>query len=194
VRTALDAVERARTIGGAEPVRHVIAHAQLVDAADMPRLATLGVVVSFQPLWAQRDAYITELTEPRVGPERASRLYPIASVLASTAVVAAGSDWPVTSLDPLDAMEVAVTRRSESAEAGDAWIPTERIGLDDAVRAYTVGGAYAAGLERDIGMITVGRVADLVVLDRDVFASRPVDISEARVDLTILEGRVVYRR
>jgi predicted amidohydrolase YtcJ len=194
VRTALDAVERARTIGGADPVRHVVGHAQLVDAADMPRFAGLGVVVSFQPLWAQRDAYITELTEPRVGPERASRLYPIGSVLAAGAVVAAGSDWPVTSLDPLDAMEVAVTRRSETAEAGAAWIPSERIGLDDAVRAYTIGGAYAAGLEEDVGTIAVDGLADLVVLDRDIFTSQPVDISDARVDLTLLEGHVVYRR
>jgi predicted amidohydrolase YtcJ len=194
VRVALDAVAAARDDARASQARHVIAHLQLVDAADLPRFAELGVVAAFQPLWAQRDAYITELTEPRLGPERWGRLYPIASVLATGGAVAAGSDWPVTTMDPLDAIEVAVTRRNESAPAGEAWIPTERISVDDAVRAYTAGGAYAAGLEDESGTITVGRLADLVVLDGDIFALDPVRISDARVDVTVLEGRVVYRR
>jgi predicted amidohydrolase YtcJ len=195
VRAALDAVERARaTGGGAIGARHVVAHAQLIDPIDLPRLAALGVVVSFQPLWAQRDAYITELTEPRVGAERSSRLYPIRSVLATGAVVAAGSDWPVTSMDPLDAIEVAVTRRNEMAAPGEPWLPAERITVEEAVGAYTRGAAHAGGLQDRSGVIGAGMLADLVVLDRDIFTIDPTEISEARVDLTLLEGRVVFRR
>jgi predicted amidohydrolase YtcJ len=191
VRTALDAIEAG---GSRDDVRHVIAHLQLVDTADLRRFGRLGVIASVQPLWAQRDAYITELTEPRIGPERSGRLYPIRSVLAAGAVVSGGSDWPVTTMDPLDAIEVAVTRRNESAEAGEAWIAAERLTIDEAVRAYTASGAYAAGMENDTGTLVVGKLADLVVLDRDIFAIEPARISDATVDLTLLEGRVVYRR
>jgi len=191
VRVALDAIEAG---GSRTRARHVIAHLQLVDPADLPRFFELGVVASVQPLWAQRDAYITDLTEPRVGPERSGRLYPIRSVLASGAVVAAGSDWPVTTMDPLDAIEVAVTRRNEAAAAGPSWIPEERLTVEDAVRAYTVAGAYAAGMEVDTGMLTVGRLADIVVLDQDIFEVEPTEISETTVELTVMEGRIVHRR
>jgi len=194
VRAALDAVERAHAVSGGPPARHVVAHVQLAERRDLPRFGALGVVVSFQPLWAQRDAYIVDLTEPRLGDERSGRLYPIRSLLAAGAVLAAGSDWPVTTMDPLDAIEVAVTRRHELAEPGEAWIPSERLSVDEAVRAYTIGGAYAAGLEDRTGTITVERSADLVVLDRDIFVIEPTEISDARVDLTVFEGRVVYRR
>jgi predicted amidohydrolase YtcJ len=195
VRAALDAVERAGTTErGRVGARHVVAHAQLIHPTDLARFAALGVVVSFQPLWAQRDAYIIELTEPRVGSERSSRLYPIRSVLATGAAVAAGSDWPVTSMDPLAAIEVAVTRRNEAAAAGNAWLPAERLTVEEAVAVYTRGGAHAGGMEDREGQIVEGMLADLVVLDRDIFTIDPTEISGARVDLTLLEGRVVYRR
>jgi predicted amidohydrolase YtcJ len=192
VRTALDAVERARPVGG-RGGRHVVAHLQLVEPSDLPRFGALGMVASFQPLWAQRDAYIVELTEPRVGDERSGRLYPIRSVLAAGADLAAGSDWPVTTMDPLDAIEVAVTRRNELAGPGEPWIPSERLTVGEAVRAYTLGGAYAAGMDDQTGAIAVGRLADLVVLDRDIFTIDPTAISDTRVDLTVLEGRIVHR-
>ena len=194
VRTALDALERQHERDGGSGPRHVLAHLQLIDPADVGRLAELGVVASFQPLWAQRDAYIIDLTEPRLGAERSSRLYPIERVRAAGAILAAGSDWPVTSMDALDAMEVAVTRRSPDAAAGDAWIPEERVTLDDILRAYTMGGALAADLERETGSIAVGKSADLVVLARDLYAIAAEEISEVRIDLTVLEGRVVFRR
>jgi predicted amidohydrolase YtcJ len=194
VRTALDALERQRDRDGGAGPRHVLAHLQLIDGADVARLAELGVVASFQPLWAQRDSYLTDLTEPRLGAERSSRLYPLESVRATGAILAAGSDWPVTSMDPLDAIEVAVTRRSPDEGAGEAWIPEERLSLEDAVLAYTLGGAFAGDLEMETGSIALGKRADLVVLERDLFTIAPVDISEVRVDMTVLEGRVVYRR
>ena len=194
VRTALDALERQHERDGGSGPRHVLAHLQLIDPADVGRLAELGVVASFQPLWAQRDAYIIDLTEPRLGQERSTRLYPMESVRATGAILAAGSDWPVTSMDPLDAIEVAVTRRSPDAAAGDGWIPEERVTLEDILRAYTMGGALAADLEHETGSIAVGKSADLVVLERDLYAIPAEEISEVRVDLTVLEGRVVFRR
>ena len=194
VRAALDALALQHERDGGDGPRHVLAHLQLIEPADVPRLAELGVVASFQPLWAYRDPYITDLTEPRVGPERSRRLYPIGSVLATGATVAAGSDWPVTSMNPLEAMEVAVTRRDPAAAAGEAWLPGERITVEEAIRAYTLAGALAGDLEAELGSIAVGKLADLVVLDRDGLTIDATQMSDARVDLTLLEGRVVYRR
>jgi predicted amidohydrolase YtcJ len=194
IRVALDAFEaqRARDLG--EGPRHIMAHIQLFDPADLPRMAELGVVASLQPLWFYADSYITELTEPRVGPRRSRWLYPARSLLATGARIAAGSDWPVSSMDPLLAIETAVTRRDPELGPGPSWLPEERLDLEAAIRAYTLGGAVAGDLEGEVGMITEGRVADLVVLDRDLFAGPSEAISDARVSLTVLEGRIVYRR
>ena len=194
VRAALDALARSRERGGGSGPRHILAHLQLIDPTDIPRLAQLGVVASFQPLWAYRDRYIVELTEPRLGAERSGRLYPIESVRASGTTVAGGSDWPVTTMDPLDAIEVAVRRLDPAVAGGEAWIPTERLLLDDALRAYTVNGAVAGDLEAESGSILTGKSADLVVLERDLYAIEAREISDVRVDLTIFEGRIVYRR
>ncbi|HSH76090.1 MAG TPA: amidohydrolase family protein, partial [Longimicrobiales bacterium] len=149
---------------------------------------------SFQPLWAYEDSYITDLTEPRLGPARSRWLYPIRSVTESGAIVAAGSDWSVSSMNPLLAIETAVRRVDPRLDEGEAWIPEERVALRDIVYAYTMGGAFAGDLESETGSISEGKSADLVVLDRDVFRVPPTEISDVRVDLTILRGRVVYRR
>ncbi|MDH5590027.1 MAG: amidohydrolase, partial [Gemmatimonadota bacterium] len=194
IRTALDAFEFQRARDGGAGPRHVMAHIQLFDPADVPRFDELGVVASFQPLWSYADTYITDLTEPRLGPERSRWLYPIRSLVESGAVVAAGSDWSVSSMDPLPAMEVAVTRRDPDLDTGTPWIPEERVGLETILRAYTLGGAVAADLEEETGSITVGKSADLVVLDRDLFSIPPERISDAKVEMTVFEGRVVYRR
>jgi len=163
VRMALDAIEAARhgpppTPGAARPV---IAHTQLVDDVDIPRFAALGVVANFEPLWACLDASQTELTAPRLGPERAARQYRIATLLRSGAAVSFGSDWPVSSYDPRAGIRTAVTR----IHAGQpAWTPAERIGLGTAVAAYTSGTAYQAGTETVRGQISPGFDADLVWL------------------------------
>jgi predicted amidohydrolase YtcJ len=171
-----------------------MAHIQLFDPADLSRFAELGVVASFQPLWAYEDSYIRDLTVPRLGPERSRWLYPIASVAATGAIVAAGSDWSVSSMNPLLAMETAVRRVNPRLDGGAPWIPEEVVALEEIVRAYTIGGALASDRENETGSLAVGRLADLVVLDRDVFTIDPTEISDASVDLTVLEGRVVYRR
>ena len=108
------------------------------------------------------------------------------------AIVAAGSDWSVSSMDPLRAIEVAVTRRSPSAGEGPAWIPEEQVSLAEILYAYTMGGAQAADMEDETGSITVGKYADLIVLDRDLFGIPPQEISDSKVLFTMLEGRVVF--
>lgn len=193
VRMALDATERAREASGASDQRHMVAHLQLIDPGDVGRFAGLGVVAVFQPLWAYRDRYITELTEPRLGPERSSRLYPIGSVVETGAVVAGGSDWPVSSMNPLRAMQVGVIRRRPESGSGPAWLPNETVYLPTMIAAYTRNGAYASHMDDETGTIEVGKSADMVVLDRNPFEVAPEALHEVRVLLTVFAGRVVYR-
>ncbi len=193
IRVAFDALEAARARDGGAGPRHILAHIQLFDPADIPRFASLGAVASFQPLWAYADTYITDLTEPRLGPARSRWLYPIRSVVDTGAIVAGGSDWSVSSMNPLPAIEVGITRRDSDAAAGPAWIPEERVDLETMIRLYTMGGALAGDLEEESGSIAVGKSADLVVLDRNLFEIATTDISDARVRLTMLAGRIVYR-
>jgi hypothetical protein len=193
IRQGLDAVEAARRANGPRDARHTLTHVQLFDPADIPRLARLGVVASVQPLWAYADSYITDLTEPVLGPRRSRWLYPLASLAASGAVVAGGSDWSVSSVDPLQAIEVGVTRRRPGAEPGPAWIPEERLDLGRMIAAYTIEGARALFEEGESGSLEAGKRADLVVLDRDLFTVAANEIHAARVLWTLLEGETVWR-
>lgn len=193
IRVALDAFEALPPGRRTSGPRHILAHIQLFNPADIPRFARLGVVASFQMLWAYEDDYMRDLTEPRLGPARSRWLYPIASMVATGAIVAGGSDWSVSSMNPLEAIETAVTHRAPGSAAGPAWNPDERIDLAVALRAYTLGGAYASDSERDTGSLTVGKLADLVVLERDLFDVPPNEIGKTRVLLTLLEGRPVFR-
>ncbi len=193
IRMSLDALEAARPAKGPRDARHHLAHIELIDPADIPRFRRLNVVANFQPLWANGDKYLTELTEPKLGEARSRWLYPIGSVVASGAPFAFGSDWSVSSMNPLEGIEVAVTRRQPSEGPGAAWLPEERITLPDAIAAYTIRGAYLDFSEKETGSIEVGKAADLVVLDRNLFEIPPSQIHEAKVLLTLLEGKEVYR-
>lgn len=191
VRDALDAFEAAEQENGSGERRHHIAHIQVVNPADVPRFARLGVVANAQPLWACQSAYIRELTVPFIGPERAGWLYPFGSLHRAGAVLAFGSDWTVSTADPLPQIEVAITRMAPGSAGADPLLPDERIDLPAALAAFTIGAAYVNFLEHKTGSIELGKLADLVVLDRNLF-SPGVRPSEARVLLTLLEGEVVY--
>ena len=193
IRVTLDAVAAARRANGPRDRRPTLAHIELFDPADVPRFRSLGAVASFQPLWAWADPYIRDLTEPQLGPARSRWLYPIASVAATGAVIAGGSDWSVSSMVPLEGIEVAVTRRGPSEGSGPAWIPDERAGLPTMLAAYTIGSAYAAYNERETGSLEPGKSADLIVLDRNLFTIPPHEISETKVLLTLFAGREVFR-
>lgn len=197
VRECLDAVEAARRANGWNDLRHHIAHIQIVHPEDVPRFRALGVVANGQPLWAVNEPQMVELTIPFIGPERARWQYPFGSLVRSGAVLAFGSDWSVSSPDPLWGIHVAVNRLPPPgypyAEGADEpFLPEERIDLPTAIAAYTIGSASVNHLERETGSIEVGKLADLVVLDRDPFAHPTSEIGEARVLLTFVEGERVF--
>ena len=192
VRQSLDAIEQARRVNGDLGHRDHIAHLELIDPADVPRFRELGVVANFQPLWAFADEYITNLTIPFMGPERSSRLYPIGTMYRSGAVVAFGSDWYVSSANPLEEIQVAVTRMGPDGETHTPFLPGERINLPEALAAFTINAAYVNRLEKQTGSIEVGKLADLVVLDHNLFAIKPTQIGKSRVLVTLFEGKPVH--
>lgn len=192
IRHCLDAVEAARRANGSRDARHHISHLELLDPSDIPRFRTLGVIANFQPLWALTDGYMKDLTLPFLEPERARWLYPIRSLQLSGAVLAFGSDWSVSSANPLEEIEVAVLRRGPAGETKETFIPEERIDLRDALAAFTIGSAYVNFLDQKTGSIEAGKVADLIVLDRNLFNIPPEQISETKVLLTLLDGKPVH--
>jgi predicted amidohydrolase YtcJ len=190
VRDALDAIEAARAANGPSDTRPHLAHLQVVHPDDVPRFARLGATANIQPLWAAHEPQMDELTIPFLGPERAAWQYPFGALLRSGARLAAGSDWPVSSPDPLQGIHVAVNR-VEPGGTCPVFLPQERLGLADALTAYTAGSAYVNHLD-DTGRVAVGALADLVVLDRDPFAGPPEAIAETAVALTYVGGERVY--
>ena len=193
IRETLDALEAARNTNGARDARPLLAHIQLFHPSDIPRFRALGAVADFQPLWAWFDPYIRDLTEPFLGPERSRWLYPIRTLADTGVALAAGSDWSVSSMNPLDAIEVAVTRCDAGLTTCDKpWIPEERVDVATMIAAYTIGGAWAGFEEKESGSLEAGKLADLVVLDRDLFSIPPGEISDAKVLVTMFEGRVVF--
>jgi predicted amidohydrolase YtcJ len=152
------------------------------------------VVANFEALWANGDEYLTQLTEPTLGPKRSRWLYPIASVLRSGAVVSGGSDWSVSSLNPLEAIETGITHRPPGNTTQRAWNPIERVDLPTMLAMYTINAAYANRMERETGSIEVGKLADLIVLERNLFETPTQEIHEVRVLRTLLEGKTVFTR
>lgn len=191
VRDALDAIEAARTANGPSDTRPHLAHLQVVHPDDVPRFARLGATANIQPLWAAHEPQMDELTIPFLGPERAAWQYPFGALLRSGARLAAGSDWPVSSPDPLEGIHVAVNRVAPDGEGAPVFLPAERIGLTEALTAYTAGSAYVNHLD-DSGRVRAGALADLVVLDRDPFDRPLEEVVETRVALTYVGGAGVY--
>jgi len=192
VRESLDAFEAAQVRNGRRDARHHIAHIQVVDGNDVPRFRTLGVVANAQPLWASLEPQMENLTIPFLAPERARQQYPFASLRRAGATIAFGSDWPVSSPDPLLEMEVAITRVDPANRDGEPLLPEERLDLPAALEAFTMGAAYVNRLERDTGSIEVGKLADIAVLDRDPFEPGAGPLGEAKVVLTLVDGKPVH--
>lgn len=199
VREVLDAVAAARAANGASDRRHHVAHIQVIHPDDVGRFAALGVTGNAQPLWACNEAQMSDLTMPFLGPERSSCQYPFASLVRSGARLSFGSDWPVSTPDPLSQIHVAVNRtvppgHATSAESFEPLLPDERLDLATAIGAFTIGSAYVNHLDEETGSLETGKRADLVVLDEDLF-SLPVDeLALATVDLTLVDGQPVYER
>lgn len=192
VRYALDAVEEAQLENGKRDSRHHISHLQMIDPVDIPRFAELDVVANFQPLWAYADDYVTELTIPFIGEERARWMYPIKSVEDADGMIAFGSDWSVSTANPFPQIETAVTRKSATDPSIPVFIPQERVSLETAIVAFTINAAFVNKHERDTGSIEVGKRADLIVVDQNLFEIEPEKISDTKVLLTLLNGRAVH--
>lgn len=191
VRDALDAIEAARAANGPSDTRPHLAHLQVVHPDDVPRFTALGASANIQPLWAAHEPQMDELTIPFLGAERAAWQYPFGALLRSGALLAAGSDWPVSSPDPLEGIHVAVNRVAPDSDGAPVFLPAERIGLAEALTAYTAGSAYVNHLD-DTGRVRVGALADLAVLDRDPFDRPLPEISATKVALTYVGGTRVY--
>lgn len=193
IRMSLDAHEAAQKANGRGGARHHIAHLQLIDPDDIPRFRRLGIIANFQPLWAYADSYITDLTQPVLGPQRSRWLYPIGSVAKTGAVIVGGSDWSVTSMNPLEAIQVGVTRYGLDDADKKSWLPEERADLPTLIAAYTINGAYLSRDEKQTGSIEVGKAADLVVLSHNLFKTPADSIHKVKVQLTLLDGAEVFR-
>ncbi|MBI2237412.1 MAG: amidohydrolase [Actinobacteria bacterium] len=200
VREALDALEAARLSNGPNDNRHHIAHIQVVHPDDVPRFANLGVTANAQPLWASYEPQMVDLTIPFLGPERWTWQYPFGSLARSGARLAFGSDWPVSSPNPLWEIHVAVNRTmfedypyaDDERARKDPFLPEQRVDLETALTAFTMGSAYVNHLDDRTGSIEVGKLADLVVLDQDLFTVERGAIADAKVLLTLVEGQGVH--
>ena len=197
VRESLDAVEAARTANGPNDLRHHLAHLQIVHPDDLPRFRQLGALANAQPLWAAHEAQMDELTIPFLGEPRWTWQYPFASLVRHGATLVMGSDWPVSTPDPMAEIHVAVNRRmppdyTYRVDTTDVFLPEERIDLPTAIAAFTMGSAYANHRDHDTGSVEVGKRADVAVFDRNVFAYPVEEISSATCQLTYVDGERVY--
>jgi predicted amidohydrolase YtcJ len=198
VTVALDALA-ALPAGRVRAGRHHLAHLQFVRPSDLGRFATLGAVANFQPLWACNDPQMEELTVPVVGPERVGWQYRIGTLARLGTTLAFGSDWPVSSPDPLQQLHVAVNRRLSGAlgrpgtpETDEAFLPDEAISLPEALDAFTRGVAFVNGAAPGAGVLRAGARADIAVLDHDILRASPLEIGDASVDVTLAGGRIVH--
>jgi len=189
IRTQLGIFARVASEDGARDRRFRIEHAQHIAPADIPRFAALGVIASVQPYHAIDDG---RWAEKVIGPERIRTTYAFRSLLDSGARLAFGSDWFVAPPTPLEGIYAAVTRRTLDDRNPGGWVPEQKSGVEDALRAYTMGGAYASFEEKEKGSIERGKLADLTLVDRDLTRIAPESIRDARVVMTIVGGRVVY--
>jgi predicted amidohydrolase YtcJ len=192
VRLALDAIEAAGAANGASDHRHHIAHIELIHPDDIGRFASIPAVANMQPFWAMLEAQMRDLRIPVLGLDRARWQFPVRSLVDSGARLAAGSDWPVTTPNPLLELEVALTRTDVFNRADEPLFPQERLTLDEALAAFTFGSAYVNHRDSEVGSIEVGKRADLAILDRDIRAPEAGPLGEAKVVATLIDGACVW--
>ena len=193
VRLALDAYEEAAKANGTQDMRHRIEHIETITAQDIPRFGKLGVIASYQPLHAEPNDDTLKVWARNAGPDRASRGWTWQSVAKAGGRLAFGSDWPVVTLNPWYGVQNAVTRQTIDGKPEGGWIPSERLTLEQAIEGYTLGAAFSSHREKSEGTIEAGKLADLIVLDQDLFKIAPRDIHKTNVVLTMVGGKIVYQ-
>jgi predicted amidohydrolase YtcJ len=187
----LDIFEKAERENGDRDRRFRIEHAQHLRPADIVRFGKLKVIASVQPYHLIDDG---RWAEKKIGPERAKTTYPFKALLNNGVTLACGSDWPVAPMDPIMGLYAAVTRRTLDEKNPGGWIPEQKIALEEAIKGFTINGAFAQFAEKVKGSIEPGKLADFVVLDRNLFSVKPEEIRDVRVVMTIVNGEIVYGR
>ena len=185
----LDLFKEVAEKNGPRDRRFRIEHAQHLRPADIQRFGSQQVIASMQPYHCADDG---RWCDKRIGPERSKGTYAFRSLLDSGAVLAFGTDWAVAPLNPMKGLKAAVTRQTLDGKNPGGWVPEQKITLEEAIRAYTVGSAYAEFQDQVKGSLAPGKLADVVLLDRDIFQINPADLDQVKVALTIVEGKVVW--
>lgn len=191
VRMALDAIEHARATNGVRDARHQITHLHLTDTGDLQRFRALGVVANVQPIFADNHSYNAVVTRDLLGPARNGRMHRFRDLLAAGAKLVVSTDYPMLLLDPLETMQIALTRREPDSEE-PAFLPEQRLELDEVLMAYTAGGAFANFIDADSGSLEVGKSADFAMFDRDLFRTAPDALTNARVIWAVIGGSDVF--
>jgi len=192
VRLALDAYQNAEEVNHTHDARPRIEHIETISSQDIDRFGKLGVIASMQPLHSYPDEDTLGIWARNIGPERATRPWVWRSIQLKGGVLAFGSDWPVVTLNPWRGVQTAITRQTEEGEPIGGFVPQQRLSLEDTIRAYTLGAAFAGHREKSEGSLEPGKLADFIVLDRDLFKIEPSDIGKAEVLLTVVGGKIVY--
>ena len=192
VRLALDAYEHARKANDTRDARDRVEHIETISEKDIPRFGKLGVIASMQPLHAYPDDDTLNIWARNVGPEREKRGFAWNSIAKAGGHLAFGSDWPVVTQNPWAGIQNAVTRQTTDGKPPGGWLPEQRITLQQAIEAYTLGAAYSAHREQTEGSLQPGKVADLIVLDQNLLEAPSNKIADTQVELTMVGGKVVY--
>lgn len=195
IRFTIDSYEKAIKTYGANGCRHAIEHVEMVTDSDIERFGQLGLIPSVQPehiglmpTWEGEEYRVS------IGEERAGRTWPFRSLLESAGVLAIGSDCPVVDNNPFYAIHRGVTRLHDDGLPEGGWNPTQKLTVADILRGYTLGSAYGIGREDELGTLEEGKFADIAVIDRNLFETEPKDIRGAHVDMTIMDGKVIFER
>lgn len=192
VRTALDAYEDAAKTNHTKDARPRIEHIETISADDIPRFGKLGVIASVQPLHLYPDADTLDIWARNAGPERAQRAWSFHSIEKNGGRLAFGSDWPVVTLNPWTGMQTGITRKTAEGKPESGFVPAEAVSLEDAIKAYTLGAAFAGRREKQEGLLESGKLADLIIVNQDLFKISPSEIGKTEVLLTMVGGKVVY--
>ena len=193
VRAALDGLQAAKEANGLWPSLHQIAHIQCIDPADIPRFAALGAVANVQALWARHEPSVTDVALPMVGEARGNWMYAFRSLIDAGALHTLSSDWGVSTLNPFQIMETALTRQPPRKSGNHpVFLPEERLTREQCIKGYTTHAAASAWRAETTGSLSIGKFADLIVLDRDILTCDVYDIGDTEVLLTLLGGREVH--
>jgi predicted amidohydrolase YtcJ len=192
VRTALDAYEEAARVNGHHDARPRVEHIETITAADIPRFGKLGVIASVQPLHLYPDEDTLDIWARNVGPERAQRAWSFHSIEASGGRLAFGSDWPVVTMNPWKGLQTGITRKTDDGKPEGGFVASEAVSLEDGIKAYTLGAAFAGRREKEEGSLEPGKLADLIIVDQDLFKIPASDIGKTQVLLTMVGGKAVY--